>query len=564
MLGIFRAFVWMRVRVLVNSLERTGSRDTLERFSVAVEKLGPIVALVVLIPSALVLFVLGIATGFALAQSTSTITLTIVRYFLLLVLVLTIFGPMMLPIRDSGGLVRYLLLPIPRFSLYLAQMTGGLADPWVLLVIPVVVLGIPIGLAVGLSFLAAAIALVAGLAFLLLLTGITSLASSVIHLLLRDRRRGDLVMLVVIFLLPMISILPQLMTPSTDRAPDGRKLTRAERRAQPPSPTARAALRLAPYVPSEMYRRTAGASVASPAGAAIPLAELAGVAFLVQAAAFVAYRRVLDMPVSLSMRRAGSFGGLWDRIVPGLSPAASAVALTQLRLALRTPRGRAAMVTPLLMPVFFGVVLMRRGNFSIPGIEGEQGLALAAIGAFTSMLALLPIAMNQFAVDRAGFTRQMLSPISIRELLLGKAVGNAMIAALPASLAFVLSLAIYRSSHPLLWLGLIFAVVAAYALLAPVAAALSAVFPKTVDMNSIGNNSNAHQAAMLLGMLSSVASAVIPVGLTFVTLAILHRVELLPWLLLGWAAIAIGLSYLLFIPVRRLVESRCETLAQYY
>ena len=108
MLGIFRAFVWMRVRVLVNSLERTGSRDTLERFSVAVEKLGPIVALVVLIPSALVLFVLGIATGFALAQSTSTITLTIVRYFLLLVLILTIFGPMMLPIRDSGGLVRYL------------------------------------------------------------------------------------------------------------------------------------------------------------------------------------------------------------------------------------------------------------------------------------------------------------------------------------------------------------------------------------------------------------------------------------------------------------------------
>ena len=38
---IFRAFLWMRWRVLVNSLERTGSRDTLERFSIAADKLGP-------------------------------------------------------------------------------------------------------------------------------------------------------------------------------------------------------------------------------------------------------------------------------------------------------------------------------------------------------------------------------------------------------------------------------------------------------------------------------------------------------------------------------------------
>ena len=93
MLGIFRAFVWMRFRVLINSLERTGSRDTLERFSVATEKLGPIMALALLIPSSLVLFVLGITAGFALAQTTSPITMTIVRFFLLLVLFLTLLGP---------------------------------------------------------------------------------------------------------------------------------------------------------------------------------------------------------------------------------------------------------------------------------------------------------------------------------------------------------------------------------------------------------------------------------------------------------------------------------------
>jgi hypothetical protein len=92
---------------------------------------------------------------------------------------------------------------------------------------------------------------------------------------------------------------------------------------------------------------------------------------------------------------------------------------------------------------------------------------------------------------------------------------------------------------------------------------LSAIFPKTVDMNSIGNNSNAHQAAGLLGMLTFIVSAAVPLGMSLIVVS-LHRVELVPLLLAGWAAIAIGLSYLLFIPVRRLVASRCETLAQYY
>jgi len=563
MLRIFRAFVWMRFRVIVNSLERTGSRDTIERFSVAVEKLGPIMALLLLIPSTIGLFVLGIATGFALAQGASAITLMIVRYFLLLVLVLTLVGPMVLPLRDSGGLVRYLLLPISRFNLYLAQMAGGLADPWILLVIPLVVLGIPVGLAVGLNVVAAAIALVGGLAFLLFLAGVTSLASSVIHLLLRDRRRGDVVMLIVIFLLPMLGVLPQLMIPDT-RGAGGRRLTREERHAQPPSFVAHAALRLAPYLPSEMYRRTAAAAVTSPMSAAIPLAELAGVALLIQSAGFATYRRVLDMPATLGTRRAGSLGGVWDRVIPGISPAASAVAFTQVRLALRTPRGRASLVTPLMMPFMLGAILARRGSLSLPGVEGEQGLIVAAIGAFTSVLALLPIAMNQFAIDRAGFTRQMLSPMSVRDLLVGKAVGNALVAALPASFVFVLALAVFHGSHAALWLGLVLAVVSAYALLAPAAAALSAIFPKAVDMNSIGNSSNAHQAAGLLGMLAFVASSAVPLLLAFVAVNLLHRIDLALLLLSGWTLLAVGVSYLAFIPVCRLVASRCETLAQYY
>jgi hypothetical protein len=371
-------------------------------------------------------------------------------------------------------------------------------------------------------------------------------------------------MFLVIFMIPVMSMLPQFLL-KEPRGPGGRRLTRAERDALPPSSTEVAMRHIAPYVPSEMYRRTASAAVTAPLRSTVPLAELALVAFAVQAAGFGAFRRVLDMPVSLGTRRAGAFGGLWDRVVPGLSPAASAVAFTQLRLALRSPRGRASMVSPLLIPLVLAGVMTRSGGMVIPGAEFDRGLPIAAIGVFASLLALLPIAMNQFAIDRAGFTRQMLSPLSIRELLNGKAAGNAMVAGIPAAICLVLTaLIFFRDITPSLWLGLCLAVTATYLLLAPAAAALSAVFPKTVDLNSIGNNSNAHQAAGLLGMLALVVSTAPSVLLTLLALQWLHRTELLPLLLLGWVAVAYGLSRLLFVPVRRLVASRCETLAQYY
>ena len=80
MLRIFRAFVWLRWRVLINSLERTGSRDTLERFSIATGKLGPIIAMVLLIPSAIGLFVLGITAGFGTATGSMLLPLEALRY----------------------------------------------------------------------------------------------------------------------------------------------------------------------------------------------------------------------------------------------------------------------------------------------------------------------------------------------------------------------------------------------------------------------------------------------------------------------------------------------------
>jgi hypothetical protein len=559
---IFRAFLWMRWRIFVNSLERTGARDALERFSVAIDKLGPIMAMILLIPSSIGLFVLGLTAGFGIATGAWLLPMELVRFFLLLGLAMSIAGPIVLPTRDTGNVVRLLLLPIPRAALYVSQVTAALADPWIALMVPVLV-AVPIGLAIGLQFVTALIALVAGLVFLLFVLGLTNLASSTLHVLLRDRRRGDIVMLIAVLILPMIGILPQFIMKPEHR--DGRRLTRAEREALPPSPVATAVLRLAPYVPSEAYRRTIRDGRQRPVNASFPLGELLLLTLFIQGAALAMFNRVLDMPVSLGTRRAGALGGLWDRVIPGLSPAASAIAFTQLRLALRTPRGRATIGSPLLMPIILAALAYQGGGSLGRFLASNgNGLALATFAGFAAVLALIPLAMNQFAVDKAGFTRQMLAPLSIRDLLVGKAVGNALIAAGPALFCFVMSAVLLPGGNPALWLALPLALVSSYVLLSPAAAALSAVFPKTVDLNSIGTNGNAHQAAGLLGMLSFAAAIAPSALLVWLAVRVLQRPDLAPLFLLGWCAIAFGIAQLLFIPVRRLVTSRIETLAQYY
>jgi hypothetical protein len=344
----------------------------------------------------------------------------------------------------------------------------------------------------------------------------------------------------------------------------GRKLTRVERAALPPTRMERLAVRAIPFIPSEMYRGAVVGATRGPFSGSIPLGSLALVALAIQAAGFAAYRRVLDMPVSMGTRRASAFGGLWNRVVPGLSPGASAVAFTQLRLALRTPRGRASIFSPLLMPLILAGLAYQGGRLPIPGLDGQNALGLAAFGAFTCILGLMPLAMNQFAIDKAGFTRQMLSPLSVRELLAGKAVGIGFTAAIPAVFCLTLPALMFPGGRPALWVALILAVVATYVLMAPAAAALSAVFPKQADLNSIGSSGNAHQGAGLLGMLAFAATLAPPALLTLLAMKILKRPDLAAIFMLGWCVVAFVASYLLFIPVRRLVASRCETLAQYY
>ena len=131
MFRILKAFAWLRWRMLVNSLEKTGSRDTFERFSIAIEKLGPLLALILLVPSALFLAGLGVASGYLLATGGSPMPFTGVRFLLLPVPLLAVVGPLFLPAADRTNPVRMLLLPIPRATLYVAQASAAFGDPWI-------------------------------------------------------------------------------------------------------------------------------------------------------------------------------------------------------------------------------------------------------------------------------------------------------------------------------------------------------------------------------------------------------------------------------------------------
>jgi hypothetical protein len=561
MLRILRAFAWMRWRMFVNSLEKTGARDKIERFSVAIEKLGPVMAAVLMIPSVFVLAAAAAASGFALARGNQhSLFFEAARYILLVIPVVSIFGPLLLPAADRTNPVRLLLLPIPRSTLYAAQSSSAFGDIWVLVMLPIV-LFIPVGLVAGGAFAAAALSLAAGVLLVLVVVGLSSLSTSLLHLLVRNRRRGELVTLLFILILPAISMLPGLLNANRHlRQHDG---VSSPAETKLPRWAVAAGERAFSLYPTELYvRSTRSAALGERAPAAAGLAALAATGLILHAMSLFVFAKVLDSPGSTGARRAVPTRAAWGRTLPGLSAGASAVALAHLRLGLRTPRGRSILLSPVLMIGIFAFVMrgpmtgMGMGPFAV-----QSGLSLAAFGSFVCLMAILPIAMNQFAVDGTGLTMTLLSPLTDREYLAGKAVGNGLIAAMPATFSILVSLAILPGGSPALWLALPLGLLAIYFVVAPAAAIFSALFPRTVDLNSIGRGSNAHGLSGLLGLLTFLAAAVPCLLIALAASAWLHRPALAPLLMLAWCGISYGIGWLLFIPARRIFARRRENLA---
>ena len=551
---ILRAFVWLRWRVLVNSLERTSSRDRVERFSAALAQLGPIMAAVLMIPSAIALAGASAYAGWSLvAGQERPLPFEAVRYLLLVASLLTVVGPLLLPAGERTNAIRLLLLPISRPLLYAAQTATVLADPWIALALPMLA-ALPLGLLAGGALTAAMAAGAAGLLLAFVLAGSAALASGLMHLVLRSRRRGELLALLFLLLLPTLSLLPgTLLGNQPDGVQDagGERFTRWMLTFE---------TRILPLAPSEMYIRATRHAPGDLRGAVAPLAGLALAAGLVHTAAFVVFGRVLDDRGSSGSRRRGQVVRRRVWRIPGLSPQTSAVAMNQIRLVLRTPRGRSILLSPLMLFVMFSLLMWRTSSAELGFIRLAGGTALAVFAAWVSLLAILPMAMNQFSVDRAGLTLAFLAPLGDAELLRGKAIGNGIIAAVPTWICTAAAALLFGGGDPGAWIAIPIGVVGAYILVSPLAATMSALFPRPVDLNSIGSGSNAHGAAGLIGFLAFTAAGALTLLLGLGAVRWLGGPRLLPLVMIVWCALCGGLALLLFIPVRAIFAPRRENL----
>ena len=562
MLRTLRAFAWLRWRVLMNSLERRGSRDVVERLSVAVQQIGPILALLVMIPSCVVLTALGGYAGWALARGdASPRVLEVVRYILFAAFGLSIIGPLIMPSAERTSAVRLLLLPIRRGLLYAAQCMSTLADPWMLFAVALL-LGVPVGMAAGGALAGAVVAALAGALLIATLVGLTLLVTMAIHLLVRDRRRGELLALLFIVILPMIGMLPGLI--EGQRRHSGRRGEAQVERPQSEQPTwwssvERRALSVAP---TELYTTAARRASDSPGSTARAIAGLAAASLFAHALGLTMFARVMSSPAGTGSTRTVSAGSRAHWRIPGVSPGVSAVALNQLRLALRTPRGRATLLSPLAVFAMFAAMMWRSGTgMDFGPIRLRSGPGLAAFASFVSLISIFPIAVNQFAIDRAGLTLTLLAPLDTPALLRGKAIGNALIAGIPAAIAMIAAAILFPTGHPATWLSIPLTLVATYLLIAPVAAVLSAIFPRAVDLNSIGRGSNAHGAAGLLGTLTALVAGIPCAMLILLSARVMGHAALAPVFLVAWIGVCIAADVFLFRIAAAIFEKRKENLA---
>lgn len=564
MLDLFRAFAWLRWRLVMNGFVRTSRRDRLQRLSLALESLGPILAALLLGPALLAAAGVGLLAGWMLGSgdARAAIVLTVLRFVALASLVMALAAPLL----SAGGrhpadLVRLLLLPIPRRALYASELAAALADPWVLVTVPVFLL-LPVGSVLAGRPGAALAAAAAGGLFLLVLSGFSLFGTTLTQLLLRRRRVAELLGIILAFV-PLVFALPGMLDREARRADRPGPPVRAERSSQPTRALVEPADGWLALVPSELYTAAVAQAPAQPRAAALALVGLLVGAAAAQTLSWCAYRRLLASPASGTSGERHRAVRLWSQRLPGLSPGASAVATATIRLVLRTPRGRVILLTPLALAAFFAVPVAATGRgLAIGSATVDPGFGLALAVALLSLVAAGPVALNQFAIDGPALSLQMLAPVADRDLVAGKAVAVGLVSGVPTLAGLATAAAIVPPTSLASWLGLVAAVLGTLGLLAPIWSMLSAAFPRTATLASLKSSaSNPHSAAHFIGLGALAGSVAPPATLAAFAVGLLDRAALVPSLLALWAVVACLVGRALFGPATALFRRRREPLA---
>lgn len=108
---------------------------------------------------------------------------------------------------------------------------------------------------------------------------------------------------------------------------------------------------------------------------------------------------------------------LLERRLRFVPEGAAAVALTSLQSTIRAPEVKMALLTPFILVVVFSSSLLAGADIDLP----KTMRPLMALGVISmSMISLAQLMHNQFGFDRDGFRALVLSPVTRRDILLGK------------------------------------------------------------------------------------------------------------------------------------------------
>lgn len=498
-----RAFAWLRWRLLLNGVRGSKRRDTLEQVSRVLALVAPAAIVVFSLGSIIALGFGGFSGGLALARgdsSTSEVVIIVCRAVLAAQLLIVTFMPLGVGTQAGARYARLLLLPISRRVLHFVEVQSGIADPWIFVIVPALLL-MTVALMVGGAGTAGAIMLLGALGLLAALLSLSALVSFLAAWLMRDRRRAEWSTLAFVAVISVVGLLPHLFV--GDAAREQRE-ARAEGRKTDGFSIERVESALPAWtraLPSEMYGQAmTAATVGHAPGRALGwvggLWLLAAILYLLSG---LVHQRLLDAGDGQARRRTGQpLAGL-PRI-PLLGHEASAVAAAQYRTGLKSVRGRLAVLLPGPMMGLLAIVLARTPEEAewIAQIPNYGHLVFGASLIF-SIYAIQPFSMNQFASDRAGLTLQWLLPISARDLVLGKAAGTFGLFGTAALLGLIVTAITTGGGPVMLWLAVALAGCATFFTLAPIAASLSALLPVSADLSKTGSGGNPHGAAMFAG-----------------------------------------------------------------
>lgn len=551
-LRLSRALIWLRWRSLVNLLRFSGRRGAGAAVSawggaavrVFLGGLALVMALALAIGAGFAVWALAGGAGAAGDQARGIALLAPRLAFGILSVVVVIFAVLggSRGGGSGGNLVRLLLLPVSSRQLHATELAAALADPVLLVAMPaMLVLGF--GTAV-LRPSGAAPALLAVALLAATLAALATAASFAAQILLRDRRRAELAAVLAVVVWLAVSVLPSALNPGRGERPKDDPAAEQPAAAEgvgrvaetfplwfQPAPSEAFALTLAGAWAGDQGRAWRGAATL-----ALELAALYGLSL-------VLWRRLVASPASASGRRGGIASPLPGLRAPGLTGAAAAVAWATVRSFWRTVQGKLALVMPALS-LLVAALALRQVEFAGQAVFATAwgGAALAIAAVALSLLSQQSVLSNQFAVDGAGLTRELVCPLSDRDLLLGKAAGGAVLTAAAMMPALLVGATLLRGPSPLLWpAAALLAGLGAYALLAPLVAWLSMLLPKAVDLSRVGQGGKPHGGAALIGFAALPFALMPPAALGALALAgwgsptLLLLVEAL-WLVVAVAA----------------------------